>query len=182
MKAHELAKALLASPNVPVVINGWGSDEGFTFEVTEISPLGTCAYSGAHDTKRTPRDAMGYQKPRECLSLCHGRKTPTSDKQIREAKTAQRKAARLKKTNPQAYALQYATFEPLTPDAIAKMADTESIPGVDIDEILNQLYAVKRRRESTAECSIIEPYQERERKALESLKSTLTDWERKNSV
>lgn len=121
MKAHELAKALLASPNVPVVINGWGSDEGSTFEVTEVSPLGTCAYSGARDTKRTPRDAMGYQKPRKCLSLWHGKHTPPSDEQLRKEKAEQRKAARLKKTNPKAYAFQYAPIKPLTPDALAEM-------------------------------------------------------------
>lgn len=125
MKAHDLAKALLASPNVPVVINGWGSDEGSTFEVTEVSPLGTCAYSGARDTKRTPRDAMGYQKPRKCLSLWHGKHTPWSDKQVRQEKAAQRKAARLKKTNPRAYAAQYASIEPITPAALEAMAATE---------------------------------------------------------
>ena len=33
MKAHELARELLAGSDLPVVINGWGSDEGFEFEV-----------------------------------------------------------------------------------------------------------------------------------------------------
>lgn len=28
MKAHELAEHLLKCPNLPVYINGWGSDEG----------------------------------------------------------------------------------------------------------------------------------------------------------
>lgn len=34
MTAHELAKELLSGPDLPVVINGWGSDEGFTYEVS----------------------------------------------------------------------------------------------------------------------------------------------------
>jgi hypothetical protein len=33
MKAHELSDYLLKCPNLPVVINGWGSDEGDAFEV-----------------------------------------------------------------------------------------------------------------------------------------------------
>ena len=34
MKAHELAKWLLTLPDLPVMINGWGSDEGLgPFEV-----------------------------------------------------------------------------------------------------------------------------------------------------
>lgn len=71
MKAHELARALLAAPDIPVVINGWGSNEGFTFEVSEVSPPGSCSFVGVRDTKHTPRDALGWQKPRECLSLWH---------------------------------------------------------------------------------------------------------------
>ena len=34
MKAHELAELLLKLPDLPVMINGWGSDEGLgPFEV-----------------------------------------------------------------------------------------------------------------------------------------------------
>jgi hypothetical protein len=36
MTSHELANLLLASPNLPVMINGWGSDEGVTCEVSNI--------------------------------------------------------------------------------------------------------------------------------------------------
>lgn len=36
MTAHELAQKLLEAPNIPVVINGWGSDEGTEMEVTGI--------------------------------------------------------------------------------------------------------------------------------------------------
>ena len=36
MKAHELAKKLLEGPDLPVVIHGVGSDEGFWFEATSI--------------------------------------------------------------------------------------------------------------------------------------------------
>jgi hypothetical protein len=125
MKAHELAKVLLAGPNVPVVINGWGSDEGFTFEVTEASPLGQCSYSGARDTKRTRRNDLGYPTPRECLSLYHCRPTPYSEKQIREEQAQRRKARRLKKRNPALYALTHPTITPLTPDMLVKMCECE---------------------------------------------------------
>lgn len=36
MTAHQLAQVLLSGPDLPVVINGWGSDEGCgPFEVTK---------------------------------------------------------------------------------------------------------------------------------------------------
>lgn len=125
MKAHDLAKALLAAPNVPVVINGWGSDEGFTFEVTEVSPLGTCAYVGVDDSALTARDALGYQQPRECVTLYHGSPTPPSDKQLADEKKARLKAARLKRTNPELFAKLYAQIEPITPDQIIAMCGAE---------------------------------------------------------
>jgi hypothetical protein len=34
MTAHELARHLLNGKDLPVIINGWGSDEGASFEVT----------------------------------------------------------------------------------------------------------------------------------------------------
>ena len=34
MTTHQLAKHLLTLDDLPVVINGWGSEEGFTFEAT----------------------------------------------------------------------------------------------------------------------------------------------------
>lgn len=35
MTSHALARYLLANtPDNPVIINGWGSDEGFDYEVT----------------------------------------------------------------------------------------------------------------------------------------------------
>lgn len=37
MTAHELARELLRGPDLPVVMNGWGSDEGTTVEVTRLS-------------------------------------------------------------------------------------------------------------------------------------------------
>lgn len=36
MTSHELANILLDSPDLPVMINGWGSDEGVTCEVSKI--------------------------------------------------------------------------------------------------------------------------------------------------
>ena len=127
MKAHELGKALLAGPNVPVVINGWGSDEGFTFEVTEVSELGTCAFSGAHDTKRTPRDEMGYQKPRKCLCLQHGKHTPRSDKHVAEERSQQRRITRMKKTlPPETFNMMFPSIKPLTPEEVMNMFEMES--------------------------------------------------------
>ena len=127
MKAHELAKALLALPNFPVVINGWGSDEGFTFEVTSVSELGTCAFSGANDTKRTPRDEMGYQKPRKCLCLQHGKHTPLSNKQVAEERSQQRRIKRLKKTlPPETFNMMFPAIKPLTPEEITNMCEVES--------------------------------------------------------
>lgn len=35
MRAHELAAYLLTLPDLPVYINGWGSDEGVDCEVTK---------------------------------------------------------------------------------------------------------------------------------------------------
>ena len=71
MQAHELAKRLLAGPNLPVVINGWGSDEGFTFEVSE--PLvDEMTFNGVGDTVETPRDDLGYTIPRPCVALHYG--------------------------------------------------------------------------------------------------------------
>lgn len=35
MTAHKLAELLLSMPDYPVMINGWGSDEGVTCEVTK---------------------------------------------------------------------------------------------------------------------------------------------------
>jgi hypothetical protein len=36
MTAHELAKALLAGPDLPCVVNGWGSEDGETFEIERM--------------------------------------------------------------------------------------------------------------------------------------------------
>lgn len=50
MTAHELAKVLLNAPDLPVVINGWGSDEGLgPFEVTRVElPEHTDYCNNAH--------------------------------------------------------------------------------------------------------------------------------------
>lgn len=123
MNAHELAKALLAGPNAPVVINGWGSDEGFTFEVTEVSPLGTCAFSGAKDTKRTPRNALGYPNGRKCVCLYHCGPTPASEKQIRDEAARRRKEQDLKRRDPEAHKRLYVSITPLTPEDLMRMAE-----------------------------------------------------------
>lgn len=41
MTAHELAKHLLGQPDYPVIMNGWGSDEGQDVEVTDTQVIDT---------------------------------------------------------------------------------------------------------------------------------------------
>lgn len=36
MTAHELATVLLAGPDLPVLINGWGDNEGQAYEVWDV--------------------------------------------------------------------------------------------------------------------------------------------------
>lgn len=69
MTAHDLARALLAGPDLPVVINGWGSDEGLTYEVKQPGPPEHHTYTGANDSKATPRNAHGWQLPRPSIAL-----------------------------------------------------------------------------------------------------------------
>lgn len=128
MKSHELAAALLASPNVPVVINGWGSSEGTTFEVNDVSEIGTCSFNGSNDTAKTKRDAMGYILARECVWLgqCKDtpRRKPTKKEKALLVKESE-KRANLKKNNPGLYSLLYAEIQPITPDAIIGMLEIE---------------------------------------------------------
>ena len=38
MTSHEIAKKLLDMPDVPIIINGWGSDEGLgPFKISELA-------------------------------------------------------------------------------------------------------------------------------------------------
>lgn len=59
MTAHELAKHLLQQPDYPVIMNGWGSNEGVDVEVvgTEIIT----------DDKQTTRGPV----PRKEIYLLH---------------------------------------------------------------------------------------------------------------
>ena len=127
MKAHELAKQLLAGPNVPVVINGWGSDEGSTFEVSEISELGTCSFNGVNDTARTPRNSMGYNKDRKCVCLQHGAHTPPSTSQILARVERENRIKRdREQLSPRAFTMKYAEIRPLTPADIEQLSKEEA--------------------------------------------------------
>ncbi len=53
MTAHELAKHLLEQPDYPVIMNGWGSDEGRDVEV-----IGTQII----ETQRNTPDGIKYVK------------------------------------------------------------------------------------------------------------------------
>lgn len=65
MTAHALAQKLLAGPDLPVVINGWASDEGFTFEVDEACDDEMSFRSATP----APKDELGYELARPCISL-----------------------------------------------------------------------------------------------------------------
>lgn len=70
MTAHQLAAALLKGPDLPVIINGWGSEEGDTHEVSE--PLETeCSFEGVSDDSQTPRNRLGYPIERKAVFLNH---------------------------------------------------------------------------------------------------------------
>lgn len=71
MTAHELAKALLSGEDLPVVINGWGSCEGFTYEVNTTEPE-ECSFFNSDLSSPTPEmDRLGYPVPRKCITLNH---------------------------------------------------------------------------------------------------------------
>ena len=121
MTAHELAKALLAGPDLPVIINGWGSDEGFAFEV-DAADDSEEVFSGADDTKDTPRDELGYQVRRHCVTLGHCRRTPRSDEQV-----AQRCAtSKWSSSSGRSCARAFELITVLTPEELTRMADGES--------------------------------------------------------
>ena len=67
MKAHELARELLAGSDLPVVINGWGSDEGFEFEVAGTHN-DNLSFIGEGDDGTTPNES-GYALSRPCVVL-----------------------------------------------------------------------------------------------------------------
>ena len=71
MTTHELAAKLLTTENLPVVINGWGACEGFTFEVTEVKAPAMDTFQGANDTEDTPKTKMLYPVDRLCIMLDH---------------------------------------------------------------------------------------------------------------
>lgn len=68
MTAHKLAEALLAGPDIPVVIDGWGSDEGSSFEVSDAGETRE-SFHGEDDSESTPGDRLGYKLDRPCITL-----------------------------------------------------------------------------------------------------------------
>jgi len=71
MTAHQLARTLLACKDALVVINGWGSDEGFTYEVSGVGEPVFQTFRGESDDSDTPKDHLGYPIARECIPLHH---------------------------------------------------------------------------------------------------------------
>ena len=49
MTSHELANYLLTLPDYPVMMNGWGSDEGITVEVVSAEILKREHYAENHE-------------------------------------------------------------------------------------------------------------------------------------
>ena len=126
MKSHNLARQLLAGPDLPVVINGWGSDEGSSFQVSEVSPEGTCSFHGTFDTAKTKRDAMGYNSPRKCLVLQYGGRTPISKAEIARERACKRKMERdRKRMSPRAFGFCYAEIKPISPEDLMALGKAE---------------------------------------------------------
>lgn len=71
MTAHELARKLLEGPDLPVIINGWGSDEGTAHEVDAVSAPCSEIYFSSQDSEMTQKDKLGYPMRRHCISLEH---------------------------------------------------------------------------------------------------------------
>jgi hypothetical protein len=67
MTSHQLAKELLVGPDLPVIINGWSSDEGIAWEVKEWREEDRTFES----TEEGPRDRLGYRLKRPCITLDH---------------------------------------------------------------------------------------------------------------
>lgn len=71
MKAHDLARKLLEGPDLPVIINGWGSSEGFAYEVNTTEPE-ECSFFNSDLSSPAPEmDRLGYPVPRKCIALNH---------------------------------------------------------------------------------------------------------------
>lgn len=69
MTAHQLATELLKGPDLPVVINGWSSDEGFSFEVDE-------SYEddlSFNSPQPQPKDSLGWNLSRPCIRLSYSK-------------------------------------------------------------------------------------------------------------
>lgn len=128
MTAHQLAQRLLAGPNIPVIINGWGSDEGLSFQVSGLSPVERMSFNGVGDTSTTKRDALGYNLPRKALALLHGKTTPPSRCQIAKEKRARKQIERdRKRLTPVAFGLRYASPTSLKPSDLIAMAENEGL-------------------------------------------------------
>ena len=126
MNAHALAKLLLSGPDLPVVINGWGSCEGSTFEVNKAHKPSRASFNGEGDTRNTKRDSMGYNLPRPCISLDHCEQTPASKLELSQERARRRKMARDKKTmSSEAFCFRYATIRQLTPGELMALGNSE---------------------------------------------------------
>jgi hypothetical protein len=53
MTTHTLARLLLEQEDIPVVINGWGSCEGQTFEVLNLLPETVYGFEGPDGNSKT---------------------------------------------------------------------------------------------------------------------------------
>lgn len=68
MKAHQLAHLLLALPNLPVVINGEGLDEGQVFQVLDAG-TDSCSFFGPDQAET--KCNLGYPHAIPCIYLSY---------------------------------------------------------------------------------------------------------------
>ncbi len=126
MKAHDLAHKLLAGPNVPVIINGWGSSEGSSFQVNAVSVRRKLVFNGAKDTAKTKRDAEGCIPARPCVFLDHcGDSPPSKQQKERERKRKEQVEKDRKTLTPGAFQLMYAEVKMLSPSQLLALARAE---------------------------------------------------------
>lgn len=68
MTSHQLAAKLLEQENLPVVINGWGSDGGNTYAVDTAE---RALLSFEDNSEPFERDDLGYTIVRPCIILSY---------------------------------------------------------------------------------------------------------------
>ncbi len=121
MTSHQLARALLERPDLPVVVNDEVDyDDTQLCEVVVAQAPSDESFNGATDTAETPRGDRDEPVPRPCIQLLCCTKAPVSLEEAARVAEAQAQAkARFDeslRTDPVGHALRYVEIKPLTPD------------------------------------------------------------------